>query len=651
MPLLFLSLSLCNALFESSRYIVDTTSRLVLQDSLRDPDFPTVSIIYSSQGERIAQISPILLESANKLSNYVKFVAFDCKDDRDACPEESLEQLPLVSLYVPEGVDETKVSENHYEGVITVKDFGKWVTDRLGFLGQTLEDANLDSFLAEKRSKIIFFTSKNTVPLVAKGLSYEFRGRASLGVAFSNAQNVIEKYEVKNFPAVIAIADGQVTKYKGRQELEEMKRFISKFALEEKTGKSEKNEEEENAQAQKQPQVAIQPNKYTFEIAAVMSKEYKKQITEATGVVVVHFYKERKHDDWERISQRYNGIVKIATFQCKTTTEHEFCMDLGIKRLPTIRLYPTNKTRKPLDLTTQQLREKEFEELLSTELVYHIQKIQENGLSTLMNSALTEQRMILLYIGEGPSPIEFIGLASNSLLKDFTKFVHIDVSKDKAPSLFALHQYPNILAAFQINKADEMASMDYKDNLNDYSALFHFAESVSMSSFLHRQPTIPAEDIDDIEQVQDQSEFAAKCLRKPGLCVVGLLDPSSADHQKNIDLLRYLKTVMNLRKQIISHFWIDAACHPEVVDVLGGNNEGIPGLAVIGGNGGRYRIMEDSFEQGKVFGFVEDVIRGKKELSEGKLVRIEGKGCGNDGDGKKGKKKKTMKVHVSDDDL
>jgi hypothetical protein len=83
----------------------------------------------------------------------------------------------------------------------------------------------------EKR-KVILFTSKKSTPCLFKALSKDFKGKLVFGEIRDSEKELIEKFGIQKFPAILAVTDGENFKGDLYQGVELKKDQITKFLRE-----------------------------------------------------------------------------------------------------------------------------------------------------------------------------------------------------------------------------------------------------------------------------------------------------------------------------------------------------------------------------------------------------------------------------------
>jgi hypothetical protein len=620
--MLFLTLFFVPAvlsLFEDNPHIRDLTFEEIKKE-IENPDYLVVSIIYDPVGKKSWQVSRTLLDLTDKFNNFIQFVAFDCSSDPAVCPPENLPMMPSVQAFVPAGLNpytgKPLVYERQFQGNVLGKELGEFFHTNVPYLGSYLESATLEEFLSENSTKTILFTNKDTVPIIYKGITSKFRGKIDFGIVWSNQTDLISKYDIQEYPSLLILHQNSTIKYQGKYDFKDISNYLKKYAAtERKPLKLKKIPETENKQEIKLPE---------FEIFELKPSNYEENVKSYSGVILVHFYKDKKLPEWEEISKDYNGIVKLGTINCKKEN-FEFCQSLGAKKFPSVRLFPVHKGRKSYELSID--NKNNIEEELSRELRYDIQVIQEAAAETF-TSTITSEKVVCAYIGQGPIPIHLKGLASDLKFKDFVKFVYINIPEEKVSKYFHVERYPTLLGVLKRNNQEELQSIKYQGSLTDYQFLYYFVDQVAIPIFLEKQPSIPEEDQEDLDEAHDSSDLNSKCLKKSGICVINFVENlKSFKESSQYSVIKNVKAVMDSRKLPLNFILLNGICQYELRDAFGILEGNLPTLAIFSPSKGIGSRLIGKFISEDIFQFIEGILRGKAETFDVSDLKFVDRDC------------------------
>lgn len=492
-----------------------------LSKVIENPDYLTMTIIYDESTAGSIALDQVIGELLPKYENYVKFIALDCDQVPHICKPELRSQMPVFQGYAPGGINpytgKPLVNDRPYQGAISAKDIGNFFTENVPFLGEYLTQENNEKFLEEEGNKVLLFTNKEKVPIIFKGLSSKFRARLEFAVVFVNQTELIAQYDVINFPTLVVIEGDDTIQYRGKIDFDEISEFLSKYQAAERWPlRAKKVVKQPKPQ---EPEVKLP----TFPVQSLTPSNYKDYLLEDTGLFLVHFYKEKQLDQWEELQSFYNGVLKFATFNCKNKEALEICQNLGAKKFPSVRIFPVNRKRKSFEVSID--NKEDFEEEISRELRYDIMNIQEATIQTFVNSIQEEMKVGFLLINEGNIPLQIKGAAAEENFRDFAKFGSFNRPKEVALSIFSIKKYPAFIAFSKNEAAENLQVIEYNGEFSDYRSLYYFIDEIALPAFSQKKKKrVSEEDQEEVDIVKTSGEFSSKCLKKGGLCIIGLFE-------------------------------------------------------------------------------------------------------------------------------
>lgn len=141
------------------------------------------------------------IELANRLSGVVKVAAVDCDQSESLCIEYNIKKYPVI-IYFP---DNTVMDPEVYQGEKTTEKMADFALSQVKGFMRFVNSNNIEEFLQSEpeQVKIIAFTNiKETIPLI-KAISKEFKGQALFGEARASDLNLVQRFNLTHFPAVI----------------------------------------------------------------------------------------------------------------------------------------------------------------------------------------------------------------------------------------------------------------------------------------------------------------------------------------------------------------------------------------------------------------------------------------------------------------
>lgn len=168
-----------------------------------------------------------------------------CKVDKNL----KYDIFPRIKLLIPNGVkfDENKEIIPHTEigfnkEYVSDKNLYEYITENIisysrRFTSETFHYLEKQHFF----NKVILFTEKESTPLIYRGLSNYFYDRIIFAEVGKNETDLMERFNIDKFPTILVIENNffakenpLIHKYEGLIFIGELKKFIEKYAYEEK---------------------------------------------------------------------------------------------------------------------------------------------------------------------------------------------------------------------------------------------------------------------------------------------------------------------------------------------------------------------------------------------------------------------------------
>lgn len=594
---------------------------------IENPDRMIMAIIYDESSAGSILLSKVLSEIGPKFSHYIDFVVINCENEESLCKEELRSNLPVFQGYVPAGLNpytgKPLVHERPYQGLIAAKEISSFFNEHIPYLGEFIENTSNKDFLEQEGNKVILFTNKDKVPVIYRGLSSKYRGWINFGVVWHHQTQLVKHYGISEFPTLLVVDGDDYLKYEGKIEFESISEFLEKYKAE------EKREPKLKKNFSSKPPTGDEPKMPEFPIVTLTAENYDEYLVQDTGLYLVQFYKDKQSPDWEDIKKDYNGIVKLATFNCKTKAELELCQSAGAKKFPSIRVFPVNRKRKSFELSFDS--RSDLEEELSRELRYDITSIQEATIQSFVSAITEESKVGILLIAEGNIPLQFKAIASEASFKDFVKFGNFNRPREQALSVFSIKNYPAIIAFAKSEKGEGMQVIEYTGKFDDYRSLYYFIDQAAIPTFVsNHKVKISEEDQEDIEIVTSASSFLSKCIKKSGLCVIGFFEGEIVDNtlqSKAYKALKSVKAQMDSRKVPVHFVILDGLCQYELRETFGISEISLPNLGIFHTSRKKGVRLIGTFNVDDVSTFIEGIMRSKVEMFDMPSLEFKNRDC------------------------
>lgn len=601
------SLSLSSALFTSPSTIQHILSK-DLSLKLENPDYMILTIIHDEYSTGSMVLSKVLEDLVPKYSNYIVFLAISCEREEFLCNKNIMNSLPVFQGYIPGGFNpytsKVLIHERPYEGKITLKDISNFFKENIPYLGDFIDSDSNEEFLALEGNKVLLFTNKDKVPLIFRGLSSKYRDRFEFGVIWQNQTLLVKEYGIRKFPALIVVEGDDVVEYEGKIDFDDISGFLEKYKGDERRPQKERRFFSNKAA------MGMEKKFPEFPIVDLDRNNYARYVLDSSGVYLVHFFKDKASPEWEDIKKDYNGIVKLANFNCKAKEEFEVCQEMGVKKYPSIRVFPVNRKKKSFELSFDSRND--IEEEISRELHYDITNIQESTAKTFISVVNEESKIGIILLAEGNPLLHFKALASEKSFKDFVKFGNFKKPRDIALSVFSVKNYPSIIAFAKTENTEDMKFIEYTGKFDDYRSLYYFIDQEAIPIFLsNHNSKLLEENQEPIEIITTSASFSLKCLKKPGLCLIGMLSGEITNEilqSKVYKTLKNLKASMYLRKLPVNFIVLDGICQYELRESFGISEISLPNLGVFINSKKKGARLIGTLNFDDVTSFVEGII-------------------------------------------
>ena len=120
-----------------------------------------------------------------------------------------------------------------------------------------------------------------------------------------------------------------------------------------------------------------------------------------------------------------------------------------------------------------------------------------------------------------------------------------------------------------------------------------------------------------LTQVANNTAFRRGCADKAGLCIVFLLDPASAEFERQLGEVRTLAG--HRVKQPVHFVWVDAGSQPSFAEQFGLQPSDAPAAVALAPQKLRFRVLPGSFAAASLDKHVDAVLLGK-ERTQGMQV-------------------------------
>lgn len=149
--------------------------------------------------------APAFSKAAKRLDGVAKIGVVNCDDEKELASKYGIRGFPSIKIFKGEGKKARRPED--YNGGRAMKDIvdhAKYVMP--GYIAR-VKDSGIDAFFRDERRlpHVLLFTDKTSTSPLYKGMSAEFRNRASFGeVRKNDAGSLLAKYSVDTFPTLLS---------------------------------------------------------------------------------------------------------------------------------------------------------------------------------------------------------------------------------------------------------------------------------------------------------------------------------------------------------------------------------------------------------------------------------------------------------------
>lgn len=567
-------------LFETSEYVQEILSRETLQKEAENPDFLTFVLVYTSDSPKSRLLIDPITTISVRFHDYMRFFAYDCAYDPKTCSPEIKESLPMISAYVPGGMNpytgKPLVYQRNYEGSGSPDELGSFLRKNTPYLGTYLTTENLEGFLADTLNKVILFTNKDSTPILYKGLTSHFRGRLEFGLVWANQTSVLRKFDVESFPTLLVQDEEGQRVYDGEMEFENIAVYLESYAAKKKQPIVYKNF---NKKEEKTTEETVVTDTQKADVLKLTHSNFQKKLEKDEKLAVVMFYKDKMWQDWEDLSNTYGGILMLGTYKVEKQKDEEFAKELGVRSYPSIKMFPVNRKRKPIEVDSLD----DLYELVIREIKFEIIPVADNTLQSYLNAIYEEDKVGCIYFSNTEIPISIKGLAADPKFKEQIKFGYYSSNNSNILNTLNVHRYPSLVCYVVTDESLNMQLAEYPGDLSSYPTLVYFIDEQFLPQFNRSTKKISEEDL-ELEWVD---EFHAKnfhnlCEKKGGICVISFLEGHAEDEKNRaqVEILKKVKAEMEMKKFPLRFGWVDGVCEHELRASFNIQETALPNLAV-----------------------------------------------------------------------
>jgi len=310
-------------------------------------DHVSIVMFYSPHDGNSKKAGPEYEKLASDIKGIVRLGAVDCNEHADLCKEYEVETHPTVKLF-PTG---SYKFVQDWKGDMNMDKIKKWAQKQLPNYVTKIDMGSVDEWLGKNKSKphAILFTDKPKTASLTKALSADFKGRILIGEAQSSDSNLVKRFKVKKFPAlVINLNEKEMVPYKGEFKHIELFKVLNNYA---ETNAMEKMHAPEGGDDEPSRPWLNQP------VPQVISDSFKDICLDIKGVCMVAFAEGQagklsagSMDILLNLKNKFEANIdrgtKFAFMWVDTATEVDFTAGFNIEAKPSIIAFKPGKRKR-----------------------------------------------------------------------------------------------------------------------------------------------------------------------------------------------------------------------------------------------------------------------------------------------------------------
>lgn len=164
-------------------------------------------LFYKANQAESKQYKDVWRETAEKLYGIIRVAAVNCMSEADEaiCEEYAVYDVPKVLCFPANSRLEPFV----YDGRIDYNSIAGFGVAQMESFVKLVNDQNYQDFANEDfdKTKVLLFTAKKVTPPLLKALSKDFKGRVVFGEVRQSNTNLIQKFQITNFPTLIVLSE------------------------------------------------------------------------------------------------------------------------------------------------------------------------------------------------------------------------------------------------------------------------------------------------------------------------------------------------------------------------------------------------------------------------------------------------------------
>ncbi len=180
---------------------------------------------FKVRDEKHPEIADKLVKLSTKAEGVFQVGAINCEEQEELCEDFAVYDTPKLLLFTSSSNEEPIAYRKDYD----VEEMLKLAVASMHDFLEIVNDDTLEEFMNRypQQVKVFYFADSDKTPPLLKMLSSEYRGYLHFGLVRASEKNIVAKFKVSKFPALMVLTDTQA---EGHLYTEEYKKDrLSKF--------------------------------------------------------------------------------------------------------------------------------------------------------------------------------------------------------------------------------------------------------------------------------------------------------------------------------------------------------------------------------------------------------------------------------------
>ncbi|CAK0750414.1 hypothetical protein CVIRNUC_001989 [Coccomyxa viridis] len=594
---------------------------VILESSL-----PAVVEFYAPWCGHCQQLAPTYTKVAKNLQGMVTVAAVDCDEDsnKKLCGKYGVKGFPTIKMFPALAkanpyTGKMEKSPTDYQGPRSAKAMADSALALLldTFITNLKGAAAFEKFRdASEAPKVILASTKPRATPLYKSLSLAFRGRLAFALVRDSETDILSSLEISEPPALVVILpEGETIKYEGSMKAKDLTAFLNRYALATPVKETKAGAKDDTEQPHAKTDNKEDANEKALpQVVADMTFEELEAASTAEDALLVAFVKGKEAESCKDKVAELNKIVaelgplikaaQIVVGDAASAQAKQYGLDgdkLGIDPCALdIVLLPFDEDKgSPEDWQhyAGDLSSKELQKFVLEAFPSFVTRVTASTMQQFMGADMATPH-VFLFTDKEETPAVYAALSVN-LRKYKYKFGEVHSGEAALMQQFNVKKVPSMAVSYVKPGTEEEFVKEGKLGIQVFPGPLKYPYMHTfLTTFAGMMGALPEGEADpmdfmertrtqskadksapaaDVPQASTQTELYESCLRRSsGLCVLALLDASSASHAQHAKITS--EAAGRWGRQPLHFSWIDAARQPSFISTFGLSKTDLPTL-------------------------------------------------------------------------